>query len=91
MVGGTIKAPSMAQQKKPIKEASHEGIKIRLPGFEFASTGQPTSRTIILLVIALSFLLVVYMLFFIQLKKENPLSSGYKQFFEHNKIRAPRK
>ncbi|HEY4831118.1 MAG TPA: hypothetical protein VIH61_00945 [Waddliaceae bacterium] len=73
------------------KETPNEGIKIRLPGFEFTSIGQPTCRTIILLAITLSFLLAVYIIFFFQLKKENPLSWGYKQFFEHTKIRTPAK
>jgi hypothetical protein len=66
----------MPKKKKLIrsKRNLHEGIKIRLPGFEFTSIGRPTSWTIIILVIALIFLLAVYMFFFFQLKKENLLS-----------------
>jgi hypothetical protein len=59
----------MSPKKKTTtaKETPREGVRIRLPGFEFTSTGRLTTITVILLVIALLFLLAIYMIFFFHL------------------------
>jgi hypothetical protein len=67
-----------------------KGIKVRLPGFEFISL-HTDIFTVLLLVITLTYWLAMCMIVFFQLKKENPLSWGYKQFFEYSKTRAPQK
>ncbi len=59
----------MPQKKKARspKETSPEGIKIRLPGFEIIIIGRITTRTVIILVIALGFWLALCLIFFFQL------------------------
>jgi len=76
---------------KQDKDTNHrEQIEITFLGFRLRCSN-PTSKTIIILAIVLIFLLAMSAIFFFQLKKENPLSWGYKQFFEQTKIRTPAK
>jgi len=61
----------MTKQDKPSNY--REQIEVTFLGFKLKCCN-PTSTTIIILAIVLIFLLAMCMIFFFQLKKENPLS-----------------
>ena len=78
------------QDRSSLWDNPREQIEVNFLGLRMKCSN-PSSKTIIILAIILIFYWGMYMAFFFQLKKENPLSSGYKQFFEQTKIRAPAK